>query len=197
MEEDQREENAMRRFMVFFAWIVGLVLLVGCAGVPKQPRMLAAGFHELQLRRVTLAPLVFRDDPIDRYFAQRVGGEILAQTEAALTAKGYAVTPAGGEEILFPFGDQKVGPFSPTEGDDAVLAIEIDNFLDAVLYDRSAPLGLDIYATATLISRGGDVLWQDTGVGRGMRTSTVPGQMDWFITSRSLVQSLFTTFPSR
>lgn len=181
----------------FLLLLLSTLLLAGCATTPKTPVVLAPGFASLPLRQITLAPVIFRDEPIDRYFAARVGDEILVQSRQQLAAKGYQTQPPGDETVLFPFQDAAVGPFPPAPGTDAVLIIEVDHFLDAVLYDWAPPTGLDIYATATLTSASGELLWQDTGVGSGPRQPTIPGQMDWFMAPASLAQSLFATLPAR
>lgn len=183
----------MRRIALQLS-ILASLLLAGCAAAPKEPLALAPGFHSLGIRQVAVAPVIFRDEPIDRYYATRVAGEISAQAQKKLTEKGYAAVRTGEEEVIFPFRDEPVGPFPLPAGADALLTITIDHFLDAGIYDRVVAHTLDIYATAVLTTPGGEVVWKDEGVGRGPRTS-LPGQLDWVVAPAYLADSLFATLP--
>jgi hypothetical protein len=158
---------------------IGLVLLlaVGCAQVPREPLLLDPQFEQLGIRQITLLPVEFADQALDRQLQSRVAEEIPWHAERSLQAKGYEVRHA--QEITA----------EPT------MVIRIDQFLDAGLADRfQTPL--ELYATATLWMNGG-ILWQGEGVGRGEGSlaNTTPRQMEWYFAPRSLIDSLFASLP--
>lgn len=158
---------------------IGLVLLLaaGCAQAPREPLLLDPQFAQLGIRQITLLPVEFADQALDRQLQSRVAEEIPWHAERALRAKGYDVRHA--EAISA----------EPT------MVIRIDQFLDAGLADRfQTPL--ELYATATLWLDGG-IVWEGEGVGRGEGSLayTTPRQMEWYFAPRSLVESLFVTLP--
>jgi hypothetical protein len=156
---------------------LALLLVSGCARVPREPLLLDPQFAQLNIRQITLLPVEFADQALDRQLQSRVAEEIPWHAERALQGKGYEIRHA--QEITA----------------DPTMVIRIDQFLDAGLADRHQ-MPLELYATATLWMNGG-ILWQGEGVGRGEGSlaDTTPRQMEWYFAPRSLVESLFTTLP--
>lgn len=180
--------------LAFVAW--------GCAPPVKTPQVLAPGFGSREISRLVLAPVYFVDEPIDRYSGIRAAEEIRWFAERVLRSKGYDVVrmeppstlnvaraPAGGDL-------SRLAP-PPPPGADAVVVIRVDNFLDAGLYDRQMRSSLDIYATAALVSPGGEIVWKDAGVGRGSASPSPFGAGSLTQPSAFLAESLFATFPPR
>lgn len=171
----------------------------GCAA-PKTAQEIDPQFATRNIIRIALAPVVFADEPFDRYFGNRAAGEILWYAGRALRSKGYEV-----EVLESPYGlnvpraprESNLARLAPPvpSGADAVMVIRVDHFLDSGLYDRSIRSSLDIYATAALIDPNGRVLWKDEGVGLG---STFPTSVTLYETFQSpayLADSLFATLP--
>jgi hypothetical protein len=162
---------------IFLSLGLALLLVTGCAQVPREPLLLDPQFAQLGIREITLLPVEFADQALDRQLQSRVAEEIPWHAARALQAKGYEVRHA--QEITA----------EPT------MVIRIDQFLDAGLADRHQT-PLELYATATLWLNGG-ILWQGEGVGRGEGSlaNSTPRQMEWYFAPRSLVESLFATLP--
>jgi hypothetical protein len=159
---------------------IGLLLLLaaGCAQTPREPLLLDPQFGQLGIRQITLLPVEFADQALDRQLQSRVADEIPWHAERALRARGYEVRHA--REIT-------------TE---PAMVIRIDQFLDAGLADRHQT-PLELYATATLWLDGG-IVWEGEGVGRGEGSlaNTTRREMEWYFAPRSLIDSLFATLPA-
>ncbi len=80
-------------------------------------------------------------------------------------------------------------------GSDAVIIIRVDYFLDAALYDERSRGPLDIYASAVMIGRAGDILWQGKGRGEGVRQTFMLRTDDFFPATSRLASSLFASLP--
>lgn len=175
-------------------------LAVGCAET-RRPQILDPQFAARNFRQVALAPVMFADDPLDRYYGTLAADEIRRQAGRELKKKGYEVVLTAdansgyaGPPIVPPGADPvRIAPAVPP-GSDAVVQIRIDHFLDAGLYDERSRIPLDIYATAALIADG-RILWQGEGRGQGSWKSTPLGVEDFFTPAAFLADSLFATLP--
>lgn len=147
---------------------IALLITAGCASTPKQAVVLAPAFHELDVRRITLLPIVDRRADRSRAF-----NEIKLRNAAAerLEKRGYSVS----HRYRF-FGDdgfvsaEDVESMAPSEltklvpdGTDAALVLYVDDFF------RSAKVvwtTAKVEMTGSLVSsqHGGEV-WRGKGVG--------------------------------
>lgn len=188
-----------------------VVAAVGCAPYEKKPRHLDPKFSQLQIHRVAVLPVVYRDTPSDRYVAYTFAVELRQEVQRALEARGYEVFPASASGAWqFPHSYEisdttpaGVAALAPA-GADAVMVVWVDHFLDVGLgsgrgHDGDSSigggLGLDVYATADLVMvQGKQKLWSAEGYGYEDSFS-FPTQTYYLSVSR-LVDSLFATLPA-
>jgi hypothetical protein len=180
-----------------------LAVLLGCVPVAEKGVTLASDFTALKIRRVAVAPVIFADEPLDWYFGENVATQLRRETVNTLESKGYEATLAGATLFRSPPPGSSLSSLAPPAPDtaDAVLVIRLDHFLDAGRYNGGSDFGRDgghtffeIYATAALIERGGRLLWEDSGVGKGSSSGS-SYLLDEFIVPADLVRSLFDTLP--
>jgi hypothetical protein len=178
-----------------------LVALAGCAA-PRQAQILDPQFADRSLGVVALAPVVFADEAIDRYFGAQAAESIRQEAAEALKRKGYQVTFVGngpyfaGPPIVPAAADMaRLAPAAPP-GSDAVMQIRVDHFLDSGLYDERTNAPLDIYATAAMIGAKGEIFWQGSGRGEGMRQSSQGRIFEFLPVTSRLADSLFATLPA-
>lgn len=175
-------------------------LFFGCAET-RRPQILDPQFATRNLRQLALAPVMFADEPFDRYHGSLAADEIRRQAGRELEKKGYKVVLMADANSGFagppivPVGADlvRIAPAVPP-GNDAMVQIRIDHFLDTGLYDERSRIPLDIYATAALIADG-QILWQGEGRGQGNWRSTLLGAEDFYTPAAFLAGSLFATLP--
>jgi hypothetical protein len=151
--------------------------------------------------------VVFADEPLDWYLGERIAVQLRRETVRILEGKGYEATPLGGDYRRYPPPGADLASLVPPipEGADALLIIRLDHFLDAGRYGGNGPSAdspgnpgnpssLDLYATAVLLDRGGRVLWQDSGFGKGTRGSGAL-LLDEILVPADLAASLLATLP--
>lgn len=205
----------MRRQPIRSFWermlvLAALLMLPACAPYEKKPLRLDPNYSQLNLQRVAVVPVVFRDQPSDRYVGHNFAVELRHEVQRALQARGYEVLPASATtERQFPYSYRLTDPtpagiaaLAPA-GADAVLVVWIDHFLDVGTGNGrgddgdlsvGSSLGLDVYATADLVAvKSQQKVWSAEGYGYEDRTS-FPSLTHYLTVSR-LADSLLSTLP--
>lgn len=191
--------------------LAAVLAVVGCAPYEKKPRLLDRQLTQLQLQRVAVLPVVYRDQPSDRYVAYNFAIELRQEAQRALEARGYEVFPAsatGGWK--FPHSYQISDPtpaglaaLAPA-GADAVLMVWVDHFLDAGLGNgrgddgdiaMGGGVGLDVYATADLVAvKAARKVW--SAEGHGYEDPLAFPTQTYYLSVARLIDGLFATLPA-
>lgn len=159
-------------------------VLAACATSPKRPLVLTPSFETLNIRRIVLLPVEFRDSALDRSYQQKAAEEIRWRAHRVLEKKGYEVVL----DAAFPLPQT-----------DAAILIRVDHFLEEGVYSTDGPQYLEIYATATMLaSKDGTELWRDEGAGMANTSFVSPTtlNMELAVAPAYLADSLFATLPA-
>lgn len=151
------------------SWVaVGVVgLIAGCAGAPKVPIFVDPTFAALDIRMVTLLPIV--DRRVDKSYEMDIESSIGNKVEAQLNKKGYTVARPGAfsDEEDVPNG--AVAEMEPNEmtrlggaGSDYLLVAYVDDLSGKTALGYS----FKTETSAVLVKRdSGALVWRDKGVG--------------------------------
>jgi hypothetical protein len=188
------------RMRIFAALFISALVTVSCTAAPRSPHLLDPALLSGEFGEVALAPVVFADEPLDRYLGVEVANRIQHDAEQILRKRGYEVlvlVPPQSLQVSKAPADTDMRHLAPPvpPGSKAIVVIRIDHFFDTGIYERRARIPVELHGTAALMTPEGEVLWRAEGIGHASPSLSGYGSVEVFQLSATLVQSLFATLP--